>query len=443
MKNQILEISGDSIFIKGFDPLPLQGYEKPDNFPFCCPAHQSYFDASLQWFTKFPNCCAKHKELKLHYGFNKANYAHLPMKVVTLISYTEYFIHNRHNEENWFKDITDYIEYCVSSFGHPNTGMFLYYSFLEQRVKIAENWSIPKRKRLKILDYLSLQFEEGVETPIPSLTVLHETYYKWLNTFPFEISYFKELKDRFQKTLPLLKTQPEFNPYTKMYKAKLTTQIELIEFLTKLTFELLNKISFSEISNQELLEITAEHSFNLIKESHRIKQKQLLNNYSNGEMQYVKVLNEWLTNEKEFFKEISLLPNSVAKPLPPANGIKPNVFCKSMPLNIPKDHFKVFVETNSKNNNKPFLTQDQLNSFIEKAFCGKIDLPKEKFNQAPKGEKLLIQTVFYEFYNSFCFEYFSTMQCQDIFIKLLTDNFEGWDFKNVKENFTPKTNKRL
>lgn len=35
------------------------------------------------------------------------------------------------------------------------------------------------------------------------------------------------------------------------------------------------------------------------------------------------------------------------------------------------------------------------------------------------------------------------MQCQEDFIKLLTENFEGWDFKNVKENFTPKTKKRL
>ncbi len=119
-----------------------------------------------------------------------------------------------------------------------------------------------------------------------------------------------------------------------------------------------------------------------------------------------------------------------------------NTFCKSMPLNIPKEHFKVFIDTNSKNK-KTFLTTEQYNSFIERAFCGNTDMPKQKFNQAPKGEKLLIQSVFYEFYNTNCFEYFHTMQCQENFIKLLTDNFEGWDFKNVQENFTPKTKKRL
>ena len=119
-----------------------------------------------------------------------------------------------------------------------------------------------------------------------------------------------------------------------------------------------------------------------------------------------------------------------------------NYFCKSMPLNIAREHFKVFADKKSKNGN-PFLTVEQLNLFIDRAFCGKNNLPKQKFNQAPKGEKLLIQTVFYEFYNQYCFEYFNTMQCQEDFIKLLTENFEGWDFKNVQENFTPKTKKRL
>lgn len=124
------------------------------------------------------------------------------------------------------------------------------------------------------------------------------------------------------------------------------------------------------------------------------------------------------------------------------SATQPNIFCKSMPLNIPIEHFKVFTEKLSKNK-KPFLTIEQLNLFIDKAFKGNEKLPKQKFNQMPKGEKLLIQAVFYDFYNTNCFYYFNTMQCQDIFIKLLTDNFEGWDYKNVKANFTPKTKKRI
>jgi len=119
-----------------------------------------------------------------------------------------------------------------------------------------------------------------------------------------------------------------------------------------------------------------------------------------------------------------------------------NTFCKSMPLSIPKEHFKVFTRKNSKNK-KPFLTTEQYNAFIERAFNGNIDILKQKFNQIPKGEKLLIQAEFYDFYNKHCMDYFNSMQCQPEFIRLLTENFTGWDFKNVSNNFTPKTKKRL
>lgn len=119
-----------------------------------------------------------------------------------------------------------------------------------------------------------------------------------------------------------------------------------------------------------------------------------------------------------------------------------NVFRETMPLSIPKEHFKVLTVKNSKNG-KPFLTQDQFDTFINRAFLGKFDLPKLKFNQAPKGEKLKIQYLFRQFYENYCFEYFDTGQTQNVFIALLTENFTGWDFKNVKDNFKTKPKKLI
>ncbi len=138
---------------------------------------------------------------------------------------------------------------------------------------------------------------------------------------------------------------------------------------------------------------------------------------------------------------IPVKPESIQKNNDQSESKKPepvNVFCKSMPLRIPKDHFKVFTEKNSKNG-KPFLTPEQLDAFIDRAFCGNSNILKQKFNQTV-GEKLFIQSVFYEFYYKYCFDYFSTMKCQDNFVRLLTDNFEGWNFKNVKNNFKPRNN---
>lgn len=120
-----------------------------------------------------------------------------------------------------------------------------------------------------------------------------------------------------------------------------------------------------------------------------------------------------------------------------------NLFCKSMPLALPKEHFGVFTRKLSVNNNLPFLTDLQFDNFILKAFMGNNTVPKQKFNMKPRGEKLLIQSVFYDFYSNYCMDYFSTSQCQDNFIRLLTENFEGWNFENVKNNFTPKIKRRL
>lgn len=157
------------------------------------------------------------------------------------------------------------------------------------------------------------------------------------------------------------------------------------------------------------------------------------------------ILNDLLSSFEimnETFKEITPLLETKPRRLDKPENEQPNTFCPKMPLSIPKEHFKVLTDKKSKNG-QPFLSNEQFDLFIERAFCGNAETPKQKMNQAPKGEKLLIQTVFYEFYDNYCFDYFQTMQCQDAFIKLLTDNFDGWDFQNVKNNFTPKTKKRL
>jgi hypothetical protein len=113
-----------------------------------------------------------------------------------------------------------------------------------------------------------------------------------------------------------------------------------------------------------------------------------------------------------------------------------NHFCQSMPLSKVKEHFKVFTEKNSKNN-KPFLTTEQLNLFLEKAFHGKATVEKQAFNYA-KREKLFIVKRFYQFYLIAVRDYESISQCQPKYIKLLTDNFINWEYKSVKNNFGNK-----
>jgi len=174
------------------------------------------------------------------------------------------------------------------------------------------------------------------------------------------------------------------------------------------------------------------------KELHRIKRKEIFAEIGGRKpTDWDKWLQNYLTHEELFIVKIAPLPNALP---PPQEQL--NTFCRSMPLSIPKEHFKKLIETKSKND-QPHLTIEQYDLFIERAFCGKIETPKQEINKVPRGEKLLIQALFYEFYDNYCFMYFNTMQCQDNFIRVLTDNFVGWDFQNVKNNFKPKIKKRL
>jgi hypothetical protein len=113
-----------------------------------------------------------------------------------------------------------------------------------------------------------------------------------------------------------------------------------------------------------------------------------------------------------------------------------NHFCKSMPLNIPQEHFKVFTIQESKNN-QPFLTIAQLGLFIKRAFNEEKTISKQNFNCGPR-DKLFIVKRFYEFYNIAARDYENTLQCKDKYVKLLTDNFTNWDYKSIKDNFGNK-----
>lgn len=119
-----------------------------------------------------------------------------------------------------------------------------------------------------------------------------------------------------------------------------------------------------------------------------------------------------------------------------------NVFCKSMAFDIVIKHFEIFTTKNSKNG-KPFLTVTQFDNFIKRAFCGEQDIDMQEFNTPPRGEKMLIQYRFRQFYELYYDKYFNTVQVQDKFIKLLTDNFVGWDYNKVKNNFKYKPQKTI
>lgn len=113
-----------------------------------------------------------------------------------------------------------------------------------------------------------------------------------------------------------------------------------------------------------------------------------------------------------------------------------NVFCKGMPIEFAREYFKkAFVDILNKNK-EPFLSSEQLENFIVRAFLGNKKIPKIDFNYG-KGEKHIIVKNFHTFYTNAIKEEKETRPSwRDNYIELLSENFNDFPFKKVKVNFS-------
>lgn len=127
------------------------------------------------------------------------------------------------------------------------------------------------------------------------------------------------------------------------------------------------------------------------------------------------------------------------KPVPEPMG---NAFCKAMPIETARMHFGKLTKNKSMNG-KPFLTEEALESFIQRAFSGNTALPKQEINLNPNRERAHVYNVFYQFYLTASKDWEPGIQCREKYIRLLTENFENWDYERAKNNFTKAPKKPL
>ena len=127
--------------------------------------------------------------------------------------------------------------------------------------------------------------------------------------FPFEIEYyFARLKRKIQKKFTTIfsnKLQPNQN--TRLSSVKLKTPKEMVVFLGETTKEVLGLINTKKLLEKGTISDTEKHKIDLLNESHKIKQASIVGAFTALEMGYISIIDNWLLNEKEYFKEISNL----------------------------------------------------------------------------------------------------------------------------------------
>jgi len=115
-----------------------------------------------------------------------------------------------------------------------------------------------------------------------------------------------------------------------------------------------------------------------------------------------------------------------------------NQFWKGIPMGTVLRHFEIMTITPSKNG-KPFLSVEQLISFLKKGFLNDSAQPMQKIN-CITGEKGFVIKRFYEFYD-LATSQFSHPQRKENFIKMFTDCFDNWEPKSIEPFFKPNKTK--
>lgn len=267
-------------------------------------------------FNSFPLCCDSHKNLLKQKWFKKELLGNAPESIANKINYTYSHFLNNINSDNWYKEITDYIEYTSDSFGFFPKGCgesFFhgnYFRYLTHVIKSKK--SVPKDRQKKILEYI-----KTISTPTTTNTksqtnfnIVISTYEKWLKLFPFELSYFKSIKENYDK-LPLFNDTPETNKYTGITKGKMHTKDSLIEALINLTNNLLTQVNGVLLYERGLISDISKIQVELIVEERKLELKRGYNNNSpNEEHRYRSMLKDWFSEEQIFWNKLKPLLNN-------------------------------------------------------------------------------------------------------------------------------------
>ncbi|MCB9033226.1 MAG: hypothetical protein H6553_05270 [Chitinophagales bacterium] len=287
----------------------------------CQSNHEKIKLDALKFYDKFPNCCEKHKLLYKMHGFDRKLYEDTSTLVADKVIFTKNHYMNCLPTDDWYNEITDYFTFVVHSFGSipVECGSVPYANHFFHYIKqIINNLKVDKKlieRKKRILHFINNYGKVDKDRPKVSLNVLVQTYEKWYKIFPFELSFFKHLKQDFSK-IPIGIGKPHYNKYLEATSIKPFTKNELIDFLLNLTNQILTNINTKTLYEQGKLTEPNKIKLELILQSRELKiKKGYINKPIDDEQQYRKILKSWFNDEKQFISELIPLLND----LPPQN----------------------------------------------------------------------------------------------------------------------------
>jgi hypothetical protein len=298
-----------------FDVVHFEGNHNLDGCQGCRNGLEIMKTEMNDYFKKFPNCCSAHQNLMKQEWFYVGNYSELGETVAYKVIYMNHHAINNIERDDWYLEITSYIEYVFISFGQfPSdcgapAGFSLAKSCLLSLLKTAELDNKEMNPRMEqIISYVS-NYGEVKQNKNSDITLLISIYEKWMKIFPFELELFSDQKERFENSFPLIHGEVVENKYTGVAKVQLITQPVLLDYLNSITKKVLYAVDTSKLLDDGKITNSQKHQLDIARGKYKLNQDKNKLQFEKKEKAYINSIKQWLKNEEEFistFNSINL-----------------------------------------------------------------------------------------------------------------------------------------
>lgn len=279
-----IEIEPDGT-IKPFDVPPPFGFRIHSNkdgkeLPLCCEVHSAKFQKIAIWAKGF---LPEKEALALSH------------KTILNLAYTEYFIDLVFNHDDSYEEISDLLEFNIFSFG---SSPYHAYYYLMELLGFMTSYQTPfNYERSEKLRYLIYTWSTNSFLG-RDLFLLRKTFDRWFKSFPFEVSFLSQLKDKYDLFFGMV-----MNDWTEHDDESFTTE------LNRLTGIILAKYNTLRIYRHRELDDPTKLQLELIVHEQKLKIERDLveidEHYTNP--QYKKMILKWFKNEIKFVSKMATI----------------------------------------------------------------------------------------------------------------------------------------